>query len=213
MRMKKLLVLGDLSEYRFHNLAELEPLVKVLEKEYEVCLSEAYPDLTAEALAGISGVINYIDNWQERGNTASEHVLEEYIKNGGRMLVLHCGIILKSAASLRDAFGGSFTGHAQYQPLLFKASEARHEVIEGMHSFTAMEEPYRFDLTEEGHTEVLLTYELEGQEYPAGWVRRHGSGSILYLLPGHNRKTFENEEVLRLCRRAVDWMAAGRTGL
>lgn len=207
--MKKVLVLGDLSDCRYHNLAELEPLVKKLEHGYEVCLSEGYPAVIDEVLAGFSGVVNYIDNWQDRGNAAAELVLENYIRNGGRMLVLHCGIIMKSAESLTDVFGGSFAGHAEYQTLIFNVSRVRHEVTDGIQAFAVPEEPYQFVLSGEEDTEVLLTYELDGQEYPAGWVRRHGRGAILYLLPGHNRKVFENEEVLRLCSRAVDWMTAG----
>lgn len=205
--MKKVLVLGDLSKCRYHDLTELRPLTESLAGEYEICMSEDYPDLTVEMLNKFDGIVNYIDNWQDRGNKLAENAMEEYIKNGGRMLVIHCGVIVNSAHRLTQVFGGTFKGHADYQPLVFEAA-AGHEVTEGMKTFTVPEEPYRFELSDEQNTELLMTYELEGHKYPAGWLRHHGRGSIIYLLPGHNSRTFDNDEVVQLYRRAVIWVTA-----
>ncbi|WJH32815.1 ThuA domain-containing protein [Paenibacillus sp. CC-CFT747] len=122
------------------------------------------------------------------------------------MLVIHNGISLQAHESLYKLLGARFTGHPPYQALSFQVRESDHPLLQGISSFILEEEPYQYEVHPETERDVVLTYEAQGQVWPAAWVTRHGAGRLVYVMPGHHAPTFLHPEVRRLLRNAADWL-------
>ncbi len=204
--MSNLLVLGDIQHPRYHSVEELSPLLNELKKTWSITILEEYEDLTEKELKNYEIIINYIDNWEEKGSKGTEEALYDYIMNGGKMLTLHNGIILKNAATLLKMQGAIFQGHDSYQSLLFDKTEIGHEITAGLKAFSMQEEPYEFHMLSDIGKTLIITYEKDGNIYPAGWVSSVDKGKLVYFCFGHNSSSFIRDEVKELCLKAVSWL-------
>lgn len=204
--MSKILLLGDRLKARYHSLDEINPLIKVLEEYYEIVVSEDYPEITKGSLEGIDLILNYIDNWQDWGNETAEGVLYDYLHKGGRILTIHCGIILTSATKLLASHGASFKGHAEYDLLTFNRIDDKHYITKDMDSFSIYDEPYEFEFISNRKIEMIMEYDLKGKTYPAAWTVEEGMGKLAYLAFGHDSKTFAQKPVQDIIKRSVDWL-------
>ncbi|MDF2484340.1 MAG: glycosyl hydrolase [Herbinix sp.] len=204
--MSRILLLGDQSRPRYHSLQEIDPLLGRIQEFHEVVESEEYSELKKDQLFDFDVIINYIDNWQDRGNERAEQVLCEYLKEGGKILSIHNGIILKSAVELLRLHGASFQGHAAYDLLTYEKTQRNHFITQDMEPFSIYEEPYEFDFNGVQKVDIILDYHLNGKSYPAGWVTEEGRGRLVYLAFGHDRKTFENKPIQELILRSIDWL-------
>lgn len=204
--MSKILLLGDRSKARYHSLDEINPLINVLEKYYEIVVSEDYSEITKDSLEGIDLILNYIDNWQDWGNEKAEGVLCHYLLEGGRILTIHGGIILTSATRLLALHGASFNGHAEYDLLTFKRLDDNHYITKDMDSFSVYDEPYEFEFMSNRKVDIIMEFELNGKTYPAGWTVDEGSGKLVYLAFGHDRKTFVEKPVQEIIKRSIEWL-------
>lgn len=204
--MGKILLLGDKENPPYHNLAEMNPLIQRLEELYEIVISEEYPNISKEELNSFDLVINYIDNWEERGKDEAEKTFYEYFIEGGRILTLHRGIVLKSADKLLKLHGASFIGHEQYDLLTFTKSEREHPITKDMGSFSIYEEPYEFHFVQGKELDIFLSYTFNKKQYPAGWTSEEGEGKLVYLAFGHSESTFAETAVQELVLKAIEWL-------
>ncbi|MFT4143551.1 MAG: ThuA domain-containing protein [Mobilitalea sp.] len=203
--MGKILLLGDITQPRYHSLQEINPLIDPIREKHDLVVSEEYQEITKDYLRGFDLVMNYIDNWEDRGNEEAELALCDYVAEGGRILTLHCGIIVKSAARLLELHGGSFRGHEEYGLLRYKKSQ-EHFITKDMESFSIYEEPYEFDFNKHPQLELILEYERNGKTYPAAWTTKEGQGKLVYLAFGHDKNTFVEKSVLELILKSIDWL-------
>ena len=51
--------------------------------------------------------------------------------------------------------------------------------------------------------QIFLTFQYQGEDYPAGWCRNYQKGWMIYLAPGHDEKTAESKTFRRLLRECV----------
>lgn len=204
--MSKILLLGDRSEVLYHNMDEMKPLINVLEEHYEVVVSEDYPEITKNSLVGIDLILNYIDNWQNRGNEKVEGVLCDYLLEGGRILTVHSGILITSASKLLALHGASFNGHEDYDLLTFKRLGDSHYITKDMNSFSIYDEPYEFEFMSDRKVDIIMEFEFKGKTYPAGWTVEEGAGKLAYLAFGHDSKTFAQKPVQEIIKRSIDWL-------
>ena len=51
--------------------------------------------------------------------------------------------------------------------------------------------------------QIFLTFQYQGEDYPAGWCRNYKKGRMIYLAPGHDEKTAESKTFRRLLRECV----------
>ncbi len=207
MQHKRILILGDHTSVLWHPLTPAEPhLRETLGSGFELTFSEAYPDLTAETLAGYDLVINYIDNWQNRGTVSAAVALQGWVAQGGPLLTLHSGIITRDPFFLLPMQGGAFTKHEAYTTLHFHAVGDPHPVTAGVEPFDMQDEPYEFELDPFTPRNHILAFELDGRTYPAGWVIRYGFGRIVYLAPGHDGRSFAVPGFQQLIRNSAAWL-------
>ena len=150
------------------------------------------------------GVISYWDDWTHPVPEEAAAALEAYVAAGGGLLVIHNGISLQLQPSLEQLIGGRFLSHPAMRPLTFTPA-AGHPITEGVSAFTLNEEPYSFALTKEART-PLLSYAMDGRDWPAGWCMEKGKGRVAFLCPGHTPQQFEDPEYRRLIRQAGLWV-------
>ena len=105
---------------------------------------------------------------------------------------------------MEQLVGGAFTGHPQHEVLTYSVKTA-HPVSQGLESFSMDEEPYQFTLDPLANLTLLLEYTYRGQQYPAAWLRAFGKGKVVYLSPGHNAASFQNEGFRALLLRSAAW--------
>ena len=206
--MKKLLVLGDYESPRFHPLSNLSPLLKALENRYEITVTENYPALTAEELKRYDACINFMDNWQDRGNESAENEILRYMETGGKMLTLHNGILTKKSEKLLMMQGGTFKGHEPYDRLVYRCRGICPGAEGETESFALMEEPYQYELYRTEEMEIFLEYLYRGNWFPAGWKLPFGTGTVIYLAPGHDEKSFADRNVITLAEGALDLLTS-----
>ena len=207
MSKKQALVLGDsaLAHYHFMNAAEPH-LLEILQDRFDLTFTEAYPDLTADILKANDLVINYIDNWGERGTVATGIALQRFVAEGGQLLSMHSGIIQRDPFFLEQMQGATFTGHAEYTTLNYRRTEVVHPITEGVEPFSMGEEPYEFLLDPIAKKEVVFEFELNGKTYPAAWVLTYGLGRVIYLAPGHDARSFAVPGFRRLILNSALWL-------
>ena len=189
--MKKVLILGDNERAVYHPLERMLPGMKKALEGYEVEAVIDYRTMSAKDLLEAAPVmINYIDNYQENGDF--DQILEEYLRLGGRMIALHCGIINREGSILEEAYGGNFITHPEYRNLNYKVSDGCSWLTGKAFSFG--EEPYQIRQTD-GERQYFLSYTDDKEECAdaAGWVRKYHKGTVLYLQPGHDERTAEKK--------------------
>ena len=204
--MSRILLFGDKKKPRYHSLIEMAPFIQKLEQFHEVVVSEDYPQIDKEELRGFDLVLNYIDNWEERGNKEAEQALYDYYKEGGRILTLHSGIILKQSDKLLRLHGAAFKGHEEYDLLTYIKSEKEHTITKGMDSFSIHDEPYEFDFFPDREFDIFLSYTLKDKVYPAGWTSKDGEGRLVYFAFGHSESTFAENSVQDLVLKGIEWL-------
>ena len=207
MKHKKVLILGDTAHAKWHFLDKARPaLTEVLGDVYDLTFSEAYPALTLDELRGVDLVINYIDNWADRGTVEAGVALQTYVATGGQLLCLHSGIIQRKPFFLQQMQGGAFTGHEAYDTLNYRNTDVAHPVTDGVEAFSMGEEPYEFLLDPLTERTLLQEYEHNGTTYPAAWVIDYGLGRVVYLAQGHDERSFAVPEFRKLIRNSALWL-------
>lgn len=207
MSKKKVLILGDTATAKWHFLDKAEPALReVLGDTYALTFSEAYPEMTLEDLRTYDLVINYIDNWADRGTVAAAVALQTYVSTGGQLLCLHSGIIQRKPFFLQQMQGGAFTKHEAYNTLQYRNTDVPHPVTDGVEPFSMGEEPYEFLLDPLTERTLLQEFELDGVTYPAAWVIEYGFGRIVYLAQGHDARSFAVPAFRKLILNSALWL-------
>ena len=210
---KRILLLGDRSLPRYHPLDEVvPPLSALLGVDYDLTITEDYPELTAASLGDCDLIINYIDNWAARGGDRAAGVLLSHMSLGGRLLTLHSGLIMKTHPELEAMQGGRFEGHPESCELAYLPADSAHPILREIEPFVLFEEPYRFTVANLPRPEMLLTYLHEDKEWPAGWVLPYGLGQVVYLSMGHRGASLTHPMVQRLVLNSVKWLLDESTG-
>jgi hypothetical protein len=79
-----------------------------------------------------------------------------------------------------------------------------HPLTEGVGDFLIDDEPYLLEPSDK--INIFATYKHDGADIPAGWEYRHGAGVLVYLMFGHDEKSFQNKNYRRLIKNAVDYL-------
>ncbi len=206
----KLLIYGDNTSVLWHPLKGIEPWAENLRKAgHEVTMSENYPEVTLELLARYDVCICYIDNWANRGTPQAAEIFCQYVAEGGRMLSIHNGIIVKSAENFLDMQGASFHHHPEAEEISYfeeeNLADGQEILLKDFEPFAIKEEPYMFDMraTEKN---IYLWYTYRGEAYPAAWTVNHGKGQLVYIAAGHEARVFAHPMVQQLCSNGLSYL-------
>jgi uncharacterized protein len=139
-----------------------------------------------------------------------EENLQEYVQQGGGLMVLHGGITtLNKSRAFSRLVGASFDYHPPQQPIHVQLEDAQHPLVQMLpkSGFTHVDEPYFYNgsYPEKDFTPLLYfnNAEIKKQREPAktgktyvAWIREEGKGKVMYCSPSHNAQSFENPQLL-----------------
>lgn len=153
-------------------------------------------------------LISYTDCWRKPLPAEQRAGLLRYVAGGGKLLVLHNGISLQASSELLTLIGGEFTDHPPYQELNYIVTEAgaSHPIMEGIESFRLDEEPYQFVLDPFVEKTIFMAYEFQGTTIPAGWERKYGLGTVVYLQPGHHAPSFQSPAYRKIIASSITYL-------
>lgn len=208
---KKALFLGDYSDPAWHPAKDADQYIcKALKDHFDVKCTEDYGKLALKELKPYDLIINYGDCWGKKCSKETVTAIITYVVNGGSILCVHNGIIVpvEEGSELLQLFGGRFTGHSAYRQLdYYKAIRYKeHPIMKDFKPFTMGEEPYQFEIDKLADIQMLIEYRLDGQRYPAVWVRQFGLGKMVYLAPGHDNRSFAVPAFQKLITGSAKWL-------
>lgn len=199
---KTILVLGNYEDAMYHPLKGVDERLVSIFSDFNVICTEDTRKLLELDKKKYYGVISYLDIWDSELDEEEAGALYHYVSNGGALLILHNGISIQNREELKSMMGGSFVTHPPMTDLEFVVKP--HAITEDCTGFIIPEEPYQLKMVED-NKEIFLTYIYKGEEYVAGWSKCVDKGRIVFLVPGHTEKQFENEEYVKLVRNSMRW--------
>lgn len=199
--MKKILVFGQYKDAMYHPLTGVDTYLKRIIPEAELVCTENIMDVCG--VSQYDGVISYWDDWKNPVPKEVSEALYQYVEKGGSILILHNGISIQLQEPLKKMAGGCFTTHPKQEEITFVVKN--HELTQGCQDFSLVEEPYQFELDDDGK-ELFMTYMYREKEYPAGWRKTFGKGEVIYLTPGHTPEKFEDKEYTKLIQNCVHYL-------
>ncbi|HPJ14297.1 MAG TPA: ThuA domain-containing protein [Spirochaetota bacterium] len=204
--LKKIMVFGSNAEATYHPLDAVKNYFKsVLSDRFEITFSDNIADLSKLHAENYDAAISYFDLWEKKIPDHAVQNILSFINSGGGFLVIHNGISLQSDHEFRKIVGAEFNGHPPYQKIDYNILK-NHFITEGINNFSLNEELYMFNYFGFDTFTVLIESTSEdGTTSPALWIKDTGKGRIAYLAPGHDIKTFEDENIQTLIRNAALW--------
>ncbi|HXL01801.1 MAG TPA: ThuA domain-containing protein [Candidatus Atribacteria bacterium] len=213
---QKLLMIGDNEKAPYHPLREIEPVIEsILQPEFEVCFSEDYEEILSDysRLEQFELVVSYLDRWEEPLNDLQTGNLLRYFSVGKGLVAIHCGISLQARHEFKHIIGARFIKHPPLAKLEFFAESKKHPISEGINVFEIEDEPYLFEFDNFSERELFLHYKNSNKEiFPAGWITYFGPAKIIYLMPGHSCKSFENKIYQQLLLQSIRFTIESKGG-
>ncbi len=207
MNYKKILVIGDNDKAPYHTMNKIqEQLYTILKDEFILIFNDQYDNLTLADLESYELVISYIDCWNMEINNKLAVSIISYISNGGGLLAIHNGISLQNNKELAHIIGAEFTMHPERDTLIYTDINENHPIMKDIGEFQLWEEPYQFDFDPFTEKEILFYYQSGDYKVPAAWTTKFGLGKVIYLSPGHEKKSFENQTFAQIIRNCASWL-------
>lgn len=184
-----------------------ERLASILLKEYfksgiNISFTSSPDDLNESNLAKYDGLIVYANH--DTISQSQEKALLSFVREGKGLIALHCAsFCFRNSGEVVEMIGGQFKSH-KYDTFAATIVKPGHEVMQGIASFTTLDETYV-------HTKIssaieVLSERVEGDHRePYTWVRHYGHGRVFYTAYGHNENTFNNQGFLDLVKNGILW--------
>ena len=159
----------------------------------------------------------FYDMWREiREDHKSAYL--ELTELGKSMLFLHHSIVSAQNWDLfKEIVGGRYhdasfqtdssllSGYAHDLDLTVKVIDAQHPVTKGMSDFKIHDEGYSNLELLPGITPLLTTLHPECNEI-IGWTNTFSNSKIVYLIFGHDKKAYGDEDFRLLVENSLTWL-------
>jgi len=89
-------------------------------------------------------------------------------------------------------------------------ADKQHPITRGLADFTIHDETYN-NYSTVSDAKVLLTTDNPTNDPELAWVKSYGNSRVMYLMLGHDRLAYENENYRTLVSRGIRWAACRPT--
>jgi len=207
----KLLIMGDNEKAPYHPLSAVQPVIKnILQSHFEPLFSDNYEEILGcySELEQFELIISYLDRWEKPLSDLQTSNLIKYLSTGKGLLVIHCGISLQARHEFKHIIGAQFLEHPPIAKLQFSLEKQSVLPIKTTDvSFELEDEPYIFEFDNFSVKNIFLHYRnSNNQVFPAGWITNFGSAKVIYLMPGHAQKSFENKSYQDILLQSIELM-------
>lgn len=200
----KILLIGDEALAMYHPLKVVETTIKeaiedVAFIDTQVNINDFHGDLD-----DYDGLVLYSDQFRVPMIEVLAHKLEDFVRSGGGIVLVHNGISLTASEVIGGMMGVTYLGHPPATTLEFTMDQS-HPISENLKSFRLHEEPYRFDFSLGTSKDVFMTYEFQGELCESGWTSCLGRGRLVYIHPGHDAVVLIDKTLQVMLKRGVLW--------
>jgi hypothetical protein len=183
----------------------MENLAKQIESRLHQSSEITSQDKLPGALAGYKSVIVYIHrDLTEPAETA----FIDYAKGGGKLVLLHHSI---SSGKRKNKYWFAFLGIALPESYRY-IDDATWDAIpaDGGAAFTMHETEIYLNQVPDSNRKLLLSLKFHdpktGEDFAqdtAGWMKKTGSGTVYYFMPGHKASDFFYEPYVAVLMKAL----------
>lgn len=205
--MKSAVLIGDYENAKYHPLIDVDTeMINIFQGSIKIDVVSEYENLTLEDLLKYDMLIDYADQWRNKGSDRLAAAMISYVVQGGALLSIHNGIIKGTHYELAAMQGGAMFMHPPYTYLPYQIL-CSHPIATGLEELemNLEEEPYVFEMDAFMESNLFLSYSYGELKKPAGWTREFGKGRVCYIAPGHNVITFKNVSFRQILRRCGLW--------
>lgn len=207
-RPLQILFLGHSSQH--HNSYEYAP---ILQREWtkegiHITYTEDPNDLNIPYLSLYDGLILYANH--DSIAPDQETALLDFVESGKGFIPVHsASFCFRNSDEFVKMTGGQFMEHGT-DTFTAEIIDADHPVTEGLIPFSTWDETYVHDkISDDIH--VLMERVEEGHREPYTWVKNYGAGRVFYTALGHDHRTWNHPEFLKLLKNGVLWAVKDET--
>lgn len=200
----RVLFLGHESEHH-NSTAYLPILTNAMGREaiYFDYLTDPAAALNTETLGHYDALMLYANH--DKITPEQFAALSGFVESGHGFLPVHCAsACFGNEPRFIAMVGGKFKSH---KTGVFKASilNKTHPIMQGVEEWESWDETYvHSDLNEQGRT--LLMERVEGDHHePWTWVREQGRGRVFYTASGHDERTWNDPNFIKMLHNAILW--------
>ncbi|MEO1016117.1 MAG: ThuA domain-containing protein [Pseudomonadota bacterium] len=144
-------------------------------------------------------------------SVAEEDQLQRYVRDGGRLVALHCGVCTyRPDGPMRSMMKGHFVSHPEESSHVVGAVAAAGCALDlGFLPFPVFDEFYLVDTDPNETTVFAEILSPEHGRQIAGWTHPFGNGHFTAFTPGHNRPVLKYPSYQRIVREIILGQMAG----
>jgi type 1 glutamine amidotransferase len=142
--------------------------------------------------------------------------LAGHLRGGGGVLGVHtAAICFDDWPEWGETLGGKWvwgvSSHPPVGPAVQVRAAAGHPLVDGVASFTVVDEVYGGLALSAGVTGLLSAAQPggTGTAQPLLWAREYGGGRVVYDALGHHPPSYQVPEHREILRRAIRWTTGG----
>ena len=218
--MTRAIILTGADRYdgRYHDHAATSQCVAdaLAEIGIDARLRGTRPRYMGDVAAADLVVVNAANGNQSEDDATDEDwevafgILQAYEARGGPILALH----LSSAAfrefpEWRQWLGGAWIAGTSMHPPISQATVTvhtdDHPIVSGFGDFDVFDEMYSYLEAEPGNV-TLASHLYEDRVHPIAWARELPAGRVVYDALGHDVRSYDSPERVRLLQREVQWL-------
>jgi hypothetical protein len=162
-------------------------------------LTETWGDAAPESLSRYALIV--IAGHYDAVPDALLLALRRYVEAGGPLLGLHAANSCFTTPDYVDLIGSRFTRHDPIKEYTVDIDVPDHPLMAGLAPFRIVDELREGEFQRDA---VQVVASAEG--HPAVYWKEAGRGRIVYVAPGHDRRTLAHPAYLRLIQNAVNWL-------
>lgn len=198
----QVLFLGHNSTH--HNSYEYAPILmqKWTKEGIHITYTEDPDDLNADNLILYDALILYANH--ESISSDQKTALLDFVHKGHGFIPIHsASACFMNSEAYIDLVGGQFQSH-DTATFTAEITDPSHPVMAGIDPFATWDETYVHHKLSDDQQVLMERVEGDHRE-PWTWVKNYGDGRVFYTAYGHDERTWNNPEFLKLIKNGVLW--------
>lgn len=173
--------------------------------------------MIAAGETGRYDVIVFYDMWPEADSAVRAGYQQLLVKGIGMVFLHHSLAGYQQWVEFANIIGGKYHSPKSYVDssrysnykhdieMNIKVLRSDHPVTRGMKDFTILDEGYG-NIEVKSDVMVILTTDHPAASEKIGWTTTYKNSKIVYLMLGHDRHAFENENYRKLIANSIDYV-------
>ena len=159
--MKKGLLLGNYTDYQWHDLAKCDAIIVDFLSDIAVLeATEDYNTFSTQDFEKYDVIL--IHSMRFDFSKAMMRALICYVIHGGALVVFHASALTLYSLEFSQMIGAAFKMHPPYRKVEYVAAQGSHPIMADVQPFQLDDEPFQYHFDSITETDVFLHYRHEG---------------------------------------------------